>query len=296
MIDLKYTFQPELTRPTLIMSFSGWADAGEASTGAMSYLERRLEPVSFAEISADPFFDFTQQRPEAIIKNGRLEHLDRPRLKFTYHQDQDADLILFQSPEPHLNWSAFVDGVFSLIRQMGVQTVVTLGGFYGYFPHWIEPTITAVHSDDRAETVTAGLENIEPGEYNGPVSIHTILMTETHRQHGPPVVGLWGGAPVYVQTGNIKIHLALVEAVKHVTGLALDTSDLTAQIADMDLQIEELVKENPRLKQYLDELEIEYQKEDGRPRPGRVQSEGDPVRGKVIDFHEFVNRQSEDDS
>ena len=50
--------KPSLTNPNVVVGFSGWANAGDISTGPISYLNTRLQAVKYAEIKPDIFYDF----------------------------------------------------------------------------------------------------------------------------------------------------------------------------------------------------------------------------------------------
>ena len=59
-----------LNRPILIVALTGWFDASATATGALEWLLRdRVAPV-VATIDPDPFYDFTQERPEVWFDEG----------------------------------------------------------------------------------------------------------------------------------------------------------------------------------------------------------------------------------
>lgn len=256
MPGLNYVNKPSLDRPVLIMGFAGWPNAGEVSTGTINYLERGLDAQPLAGIDPARFYDFTEARPTTRIENGRVRDFQLPDCHFKYVRTKpgETDLILFSGQEPNLDWEGFCDEVFKLVWEMQVRAVFTLGGTYDYVPHWLTPRISAVFSCDQAEALLADEKDTSPGQYQGQVSIHTII-TVRARDLGLPVVGLWGHSPVYIQTGNYKIHRSLVEILKRAVGFSLDTKDLLVDIADMDRQIESLIEESPKLKKYLEELD-----------------------------------------
>ncbi len=294
MPELDFHERPVLRSPDLLMGFSGWPNAGEVSSGTVSFLKRSLKAKHLATISPDGFYDFTKDRPTARISAGRLRENRLPRNEFFYARSEawDRDLLLFSGVEPNLRWNEFCGLVVETALEMGVRAIFTLGGTYDYVPHWMEPQVMAVYSDEAAEQLTAGLErHVRPADYDGPVSIHTMLMVKG-REAGLPVVGLWGRAPVYLQTGNVKINLYLVEMLKRMSGFDLDTSELAGQIEEMDGHIKELVAGNPRLKKYVDDLAREYRGRESGSGADAVRTETDNSegRGKVIPFEQFFHR------
>jgi predicted ATP-grasp superfamily ATP-dependent carboligase len=292
--ELIFSLRAKLERPIMIMGFGGWADAGKVATGAVNYLLSRLPSRPLATIQPDRFFDFTQERPMAEIENGRLAGMGGVELTFSYVKGRrdERDLALFTGPEPHTAWDRFSDLVFDLVNEVGVEAIITLGGTYDYLPHWLPAQTSAVYSSDAAAGFMAEVDDLQPADYRGPISIHTEILRKGE-EAGVPVIGLWGHAPVYIQTGNIKLYLHIIEMLKKVVGFELDTDDLLDGIKDMDRQIEDLVAENPRLREYLDEINKEFEGQapssGRRPRrPRRPRPEG-----KVINLKPFLD--NEDD-
>ncbi|MEW6263786.1 MAG: PAC2 family protein [Thermodesulfobacteriota bacterium] len=292
MTGLIFHQRPELKRPAMIVAFSGWPNAGDVATGTLEYLENRLQPKPLAFLASDQFLDFTEVRPTARIKNGRIREFHAPVYNFTWFTGSidQSDLILLRGPEPRLNWSPFCDLVLKLAGEMNVRVIVTLGGTYDYVPHWLPARVSAIYSDQAAEemALTASLR-LNLGEYQGPVSIHTLILDQA-RALGLPAIGLWGHAPVYIQTGNLKLHQALVDILKKLVGFDLDASDLETGVKEMERQIDDLVAKNPELKKYLADFKQEHQgPSTRRPRPAVLDS-GGRERGKVISLDSFLRR------
>ena len=295
MSSLKYHTHPVLTNPILIMGFRGWANAGDVSVGTVDYLINHLDAHPLATLEPGVFFDMTEDRPTAIIENGSLRDLQPFRARFHYARTSEGqpDIIIFRGSEPRLDWDGFCDLVFDLVEEMGVSSIFTLGGTYDYVPHWHPSVISAVYSSTRAEELLARtFENVRPAEYDGPISIHTyILQQGSHTDI--PVVGLWGHAPVYIQTGNIKLHYAMVEVIKSAAGFDLDTNGLFQGIEEMDHKIEELVAQNPNLQKYLEGLEQD--EPTPRRRPSHINHRPDTNGAKVIPLDPFLNKDDDND-
>ena len=293
MADLRYLDRPSLRDPTLIMAFSGWPNAGEIATGTADYIKSRLGAHPLAAIDTDPFYDFTDSRPTAVINNGYVEEITSTSL-YIYHTPTAAgepDLIIASSPEPQMRWKYFTNLVYQMVEDFGVRTVFTLGGTYDYVPHWLPATVSAVFSDHRARTLLPPKTDITPAVYHGPVSIHTAILIKG-REMNLPVIGLWGHSPVYIQNGFIKMHQRLVEILKKAVGFTLDTSELVEDIVDMDRQIEEAVDKNPGLRKYLDELKEDYESllKENKPTPHKHTGF---ERGKVISLEDFLNKNND---
>jgi hypothetical protein len=52
-----------LRAPALVCAFQGWNDAGDAASGAVSFLASSLRASRFARVEPEEFFDFQSTRP-----------------------------------------------------------------------------------------------------------------------------------------------------------------------------------------------------------------------------------------
>ncbi len=60
---LEFHREPPSNLTTMVVAFGGWIDAGEAATGAMRHMIRRLSAPRLASINPETIYDFTQVRP-----------------------------------------------------------------------------------------------------------------------------------------------------------------------------------------------------------------------------------------
>ena len=296
MSEINLLDRPQLNNPVLIMGFSGWANAGEVSTETVNYLASRLNAQPLANVEPDHFYDYATERPTALIQSGLVREFKYPEPVFSYAKgrDEDSDLIFFTGPEPQRYWERFTDLVLNLAEEFSVRAIFILGGLYDYSPHWVDPRVSVIYSGYDAAGYLANTPEVVPGEYQGPVSIHTLILTRA-RDRDLPVVNLWGHAPTYIQTGNLKVQRCLTEILKKAIGFSLDTSDLLDGIAEMDRQIEDLVANNPRLKKYLDEMRDQYEEAVDttttvHKRP-HLNKSGE--KGKVISMDSFLRREED---
>ena len=54
-----------LRRPVMVLALTGWFDAAGVATGALRALTDANTSELVASLDSDPFYDFTQVRPEA---------------------------------------------------------------------------------------------------------------------------------------------------------------------------------------------------------------------------------------
>ena len=128
---------PDLRNTLVIAAFTGWPDAGDVASTTVRHLIRKLDARKFAEIEAEPFFDFTQLRPQTVITQGTQRTATWPATEFYVARStpDGRDLVLFIGPEPHLQWRTYTQAVFSVLDRCNVTQMVTLGGTYDSVPH-----------------------------------------------------------------------------------------------------------------------------------------------------------------
>ena len=86
-MSLKYvTFEsrPSLKHPVLVLAFTGWSDAGTASTTAVRFMTEQLLATKFASIDPEEFYDFSVQRPVVRLNDGLQREIHWPSYDFYY--------------------------------------------------------------------------------------------------------------------------------------------------------------------------------------------------------------------
>ena len=145
--------KPKLRQPFMVCGISGWVDGGEAATGSVSYLIRKLKARTFAEMPIAKFHVFQvpgqlSLRPHITIEDGLLKEHLFPQNQFFYwvNPSGDHDLILFLGTEPNLNWEGYADAILDVAQEFGVVRVYRLGGVLDNSPHTREPGVSCIFS------------------------------------------------------------------------------------------------------------------------------------------------------
>ncbi len=260
MENMVYFQKPKLVNPYLVIGFEGWPNAAEVSSIALRHLIDHLEAIKFASIPTDDFYQNSSLRPTGVIKEGRLVELKLPGNHFYYVKSTLLlnDLILFYGIEPHLRWSFFADLILDLAEKFNVRQIFTIGGTYDYIPHTCPPMVSALSNDEdlRETMIRAGLGLTE---YSGPISIHTYLL-EASKKRNLKAASLWGHAPQYLQTKNVKVACAVLKKLIHLTGIEIDLSELENAGDYFDQQVNHLVEEDPKLQEIITKLEEVYRR------------------------------------
>ena len=259
MEEIIYLEKPTLTKPYLIIGFEGWPNAAEVSSFALQHLVDNLEAKKFASIPTENFYKISSLRPMAVIKQGRLIELKSPDNHFYYVKNPlFNDLILFYGVEPHLRWNVFVDLLLDLAERFHVIQIFTIGGTYDYIPHTYPPMVSALfnHEELREKVIQAGLGLTE---YSGPISIHTFIL-EAAKKKGLKAISLWGHAPQYLHTRNVKVVCSVLRRLIDLIQIEVDLSELENAGDYFDQQVNQLVKEDPKLQEVISKLEEVYKR------------------------------------
>ncbi len=259
MEEIIYLEKPNLTKPYLIIGFEGWPNAAEVSSFALQHLVDNLEAKKFASIPTENFYKISSLRPTAVIKEGRLIELKSPGNHFYYVKNPlFNDLILFYGVEPHLRWNVFADLLLDLAERFHVIQIFTIGGTYDYIPHTYPPMVSALfnHEELREKVIQAGLGLTE---YSGPISIHTFIL-EAAKKRDLKAVSLWGHAPQYLHTRNVKVVCSVLRRLIDLTQIEVDLSELENAGDYFDQQVNQLVKEDPKLQEVISKLEEVYKR------------------------------------
>ena len=245
---------PELQEPLFIAGFDGWGNTLEVATETIAYLVRRLGGEPIGHISPDAFYRYDESRPNVLIENGVLEDIALPggTLYAARMESGEHDLVFLSADEPSLAWGAFVDGLFSSLERLGVQTVITIGSMYdSILP--TERVISGITSSEELMVVLNDL-NVFPVSYSGPGAIHSVIHTRA-MEMGIASISLWCHCPYYLQGSP---HYGLME---HLCGVLstigkfdLDTGDLHEGWQRLNDQIQELVENSPEIQNMIDDI------------------------------------------
>jgi proteasome assembly chaperone (PAC2) family protein len=287
MEEIIYFEKPDLNKPYLIIGFEGWPNAGEVSSFALRHLVDSFGAKPFASIPTENFYQISSLRPMAVIREGKLLELKSPGNHFYYVKGSlSNDLILLYGVEPHLRWNVFADLILDLAERFNVIQLITIGGTYDYIPHTIPPMVSALFNDDalREKVIQAGLGFTE---YSGPVSIHTFIL-DAAKKRRLKALSLWGHAPHYLQTRNVKVVCSVLKKLMDLTKIEVDLSELEKAGDYFDQQVNHLVEEDPKLQEIISKLEEVYKRAEKIPRPPG--GEGEVKEDKVVYIQAFLKR------
>jgi predicted ATP-grasp superfamily ATP-dependent carboligase len=266
---------PQLRNPVGVVAFGGWNDACDvASTSAEFILDAHKRTEIFAELEADPFYDFQQQRPTISIHDGVSKPIHWPGVSITavYRPADDRDLVVVTGQEPNFLWKTFSRSLVEVLDSVGVEEVILAGAYVGAVGHRDPVVLTGVGTD-LVSVIHSGLES---SNYRGPTGIVGAVQGAC-KEAGIRSISMWAPTPPYL-AGNPfpRAVLAIVEKIADITNLHIDTSDLIAVDAEYSAKVDEAIENSgSELEEYLEEMES-YDEPFLGPLLGRVESSDEP--------------------
>ncbi len=242
-----------LRAPALVCAFSGWNDAGEAASSALTFIGSQLGATRFARLDPEEFFDFQASRPTIRLVDGVTRAVEWPEVEvWAAHAPRaPRDLVLVSGPEPSMRWRTFCDGLVELAEVLGVQLTVTLGALLADVAHTRPVPLVGLASD----AALVERHGLSPTSYEGPTGITGVLYT-AFQDAGLPSASLWASVPHYVAAApNPKASLALVRKLESIVGVSVDASDLETGAAEYEQRVTQAVSGDDDVRQFVESLE-----------------------------------------
>ena len=251
MSFVEYRARPELSEPVVICAFAGWNDGGEGATAAAREIRDQWGARRFAAIDPEEFYDFQVHRPTVRLEGGETRRIDWPTSEFWWARVADRDVVVFLGHEPNVRWRTYCEQILRVCADVGASVLVTLGAFLADVPHTVAAPVSAASSDPT----WGSRPGMVPARYEGPTGIVGVLNDLASRA-GIPAVSLWGASPHYLpQTTNPKVALALLERIRDLLGLEIDTGDVELSARGWEREVNEAIEEDGNLADYVKRLE-----------------------------------------
>jgi predicted ATP-grasp superfamily ATP-dependent carboligase len=284
---LEYHSRPPLRNPLLVASFRGsWLDQGEVGATTAAFLRKAWNMQPLASIDPEEFFDFQVVRPQVMLVDGG-RRIIWPVSEFICGSIPGAgrDAVVLTSIEPSMRWRTFCDNVMTVVRDSGVEMVITIGGIGSNVPHSRPIRVMGTAADpDIVERY-----GLSSSRYQGPAGIAHVLH-DYCRQAGLPSFGLWAFMPHYVPAGpSPNGALALVRAMGDLLGFNTDTSELETDVGGYQERVQKAVEADPEVANYVRMLE--RQTDQDTEVVENIPS-GDEL---AAEFEKYLRRQREED-
>ena len=251
--ELRVYERPTLERPVLIMAFQGWNDGGQAATLAAGYLARLWGARKFADIDPELFVDFQATRPRVTLTDGSTRRIEWPENVFYRARipGTNRDAVILVGVEPNYRWRTFTELVADLVRDLGIEMVVTFGALLADVPHTRPAPVTGAASDPKLVDELG----LQLSRYEGPTGIVGVIL-DACRRESIPSVSLWAAVPHYVSLApSPRAARALCDRLGGMLGIGIEVGELAEAETSYVEQVSEAVASDADTQAYVEELE-----------------------------------------
>jgi proteasome assembly chaperone (PAC2) family protein len=275
-----------LRNPVMLVALRGLFDIGGVATSALDWMLKERDALVIADIDPDPFFDFTQERPEQFIDEDGEKQIRWPENEFMIirYPEGARDMIVLNGIEPHVSWNTFTQCVVTVAQGLGCNLVVSLGAAAEQVPHTRVPLVVgSTTNEDLA--MRLGLSR---PQYQGPTGVAGVMLDALDRA-GIPSVSLRVGVPHYLMHAqHPKSAAALLQHLQHVLGIPTDHTNLVDEMSRWQELHDAAVEGDPEASAYVKMLERRHDQ-----LIEKTLASGDDL---AAELEEFLRGQSDDSS
>ena len=242
-----------LRNPVMLVALKGLFDIGGVATSALDWMVKERDGTIVADIDPDPFFDFTQERPQVWIDDDGERQLRWPENDFMVvrYPEGARDMIVVNGVEPHLGWATFAECVVEVARALHCNLVVSLGAAAEQVPHTRVPFVVgSTTNQDLAARLGLGRP-----QYQGPTGVAGVMLDALDRA-AIPNISLRVGVPHYLMNAeHPKSAAALLQHLQHVLGIPTDHAGLIDEIGRWQELHDGAVEADAQVATYVEMLE-----------------------------------------
>jgi len=244
----------------MVIAFTGWNDAAEAATGAVSHFlgcwtdsVNDVVPELIAEFDSEDFYDFQVNRPTIVVDESSVRSLTWPTTQVfgLAIPKLDNDFIIVRGVEPSMRWKTFTSEILDLADDLEVEMVITLGSMLADTPHTRPITV----SGSGAHPDISKRLGVEISKYEGPTGILGVIQDGCVRR-GIDAISLWAAVPHYASnTPSPKATLALVNSLEDFLEITIPQGALPEESLEWENEVTDLAKEDSDVAEYVKALE-----------------------------------------
>ncbi len=246
-----------LRSPVMLIALTGLFDIGGAATTALDRFAPADHAVTIGQIDPDPFYDFTQERPQIEFDHDELRAIRWPENQFDIVRGQgDRDLVVLVGVEPHLAWRTYAECIATVVTRLGCEAVVTVGSAAEAVPHTRKPSVTGSTTDPGL----ARALGIGPPTYEGVTGVVGVIQARL-AEAGIPSVSLRVGVPHYLMNAEHPQAVAALQThLAHVLKVPVpdDDGELIDEIQRWRSLHDEVVDGDVQLQFYVRMLEQDH--------------------------------------
>jgi proteasome assembly chaperone (PAC2) family protein len=274
-----------LRNPVMLVALRGLFDIGGVATSALDWMLKERDFAVVADIDPDPFFDFTQERPEVFTDTDGDRQIRWPENEFTVirYPEGARDMVVLNGVEPHVSWAVFTQSVVEVAKGLGCTLVISLGAAAEQVPHSRVPFVVgSTTNSDLASRL-----GLSRPQYQGPTGVAGVLL-DALDQAKIPNISLRVGVPHYLMHAqHPKSAAALLQHLQHVLGIPTDHQNLQSEISRWQELHDAAIDSDMQASAYVEMLERRHDQIVERTMPS-----GDDL---AAELEEFLRGQDNDD-
>jgi hypothetical protein len=275
-----------LHKPLLVASFV--RKNGVNTTAAASLMHRirahELQPI--AQFDPEPYFDFTQSRPQ-VRNEGSERVIDFPRNRVHLERGGEGarDALIVSGIEPHLRWQHFSRQLAAFAESLGVESVLILRSFPASVPH-TRPVLLRLTTTSEELASELGLNQLQPS-YEGPIDIGEVVATELATT-GVTIGGMTTLVPNYLGVvPNPMAVLGVTRTLDRLLGVETPSGEYEEAAASVRAQADEQMDVSAEVRDAVRSMEEQYESIAGEA--GAGDSELPPVSDILEDVERFFS-------
>ena len=270
------------------MAWEGWNDACDAASTAAQFLIQQMGGEPFAAIDPEEFYDFTEARPMARYRDGERV-IDWPQTEFVHLRHDGRDVIVGLGLEPHYHWKRYLRAMSELVDAAGVKLVISLGAVGAGTPHTQPVPVSGSANND----LLAERYDMRPSRFEGPSGIVGVFHDHCRRRDVGGV-SLWASVPHYLNgMTNPVAAQSLLRVVGDMTGMSIAYAPLERAIAQFEARLQEALRENDELREYVARLEAAMPSPSAPQQPGGGDAELPSADVLIADLEDFLRERQD---
>ncbi len=239
----------------LIITLTGFSDAGSAVSRMIDYFRGELDPAAVISFNNDVLLDYRARRPTVTFEADHLTDYRPHRLELSLaHDSLGQPFVLLAGYEPDFVWEGFAETVVGLAEGLEVSSITWVHSIPMPVPH-TRPLGTTV-SGTRTDLAEA--HSVWKPHTQVPATIgHLLEFRFAEADAG--VAGFVLLVPHYLaDTEYPAAALAGLDSLSVATGLVFDSDDLREENREYVEKVQEQVAGSEELTTMLKNLEERY--------------------------------------
>ena len=260
----------------MIAGWHQWADAGEVSSGLLSYLVKSTRANQIGRIKPNGFYLFQIPgthhllRPTIKLEKGHREWLQQKENKIFHSDNDEHGFFLFLGEEPCQNQELYAETFFDIVEELGITKIAIVAGVYGAMPYDKDRNISCVYSLPGMKEQLSRYA-VKFSNYEGGATI-SMYLADRAEHRGIQLFRFCAFVPSFdfsqlsalvpamAIERDFKAWYDIMVRLNHIFDLDLDLTDLEKRSNDLvsawDTRIDQMIRTMPQLEiaEYIEKM------------------------------------------